>query len=1169
MARTQVIAQVPSFPHWGKVGIGAFALLASPAHGQVLPEFNMTDTVVTLCKGILLDSEDGPGGNIYGNNEDYTFTIDAGGPVTLVFDEVFCTEQGLDLLTFHDGPSILSPQIGPAYSGIYAPPPITSTGYYLTVHFVTDANVAYCGFEAQWTSEVIPPVPPVMTIPTPPLCASNTINLAFSYPIPCDSINPGAFTISGSNSPVVTSATPTNCNGGETQTMQLGIDPPFDRNCPYDVSFEIGIRDRCDSLWYFTINASTQIATCPLGVLMELTEDTICAGTCTELFADVQGCLTYTFNWDNGLPNSAGPHTVCPSTTTTYTVTVTENGTGQTATNSITVVVVDPQISGPTSAICQSDAAFNLSAIPPGGIWSGPGIIDTLAGTLDPDTAGPGTHTIAYALGGCTETITVVIDSMDAGVTHAACPGTAPFFIQYATPSGGTWSGPNVQPNGLFDPSTIGSFLLTYTAGNCSDTVRVNVDNIVGTAQLDTVCQSTYPFDIPVYPFGGRWSGPGIVDSIYGTFDPDEAGGGTHTLLYDMHGCDMSFTIHVKPIDIGHDRSACPSQPPFVLTPAAIPPGGLWNGLGIADANTGLYDPAQAGPVWDVVTYAAPNACIDTIGILVGWTEVNDDTLFFCEGDDALILDENTTGRTPWDGAWSGAGITQDNDGNYFFDPAIAGVGAYMLHFDANNCSDSLWAVVHPASLGVPDMTACSATGAFLLAQLPMGATFTGNGVSSTGVFDPAQAGSGTHTIVYSAPAGCSDSVNIEVYPFLEAGLGGVQETYCSNDVLVDVALYPPGGVFSGLPDTLFNPSLLTNGTYTLVYSIGSGACFSSDTLVFTDHPALATQISASNNPICGGGGSVIEVLPMGGNPNYPVSYQWSDGAFPIETNSVSPDTTTWYVVTTTDGCSDPVVDSMLIVVHPPFQEEFSFSAMQCYGEPGYVVGSVAGPGTYTFTWDDGTMTVGDSVNLPAGELVQVNVVNDATGCDHDTLIQVPSWPAITALFSANPDEPCVPWDQRDVTFIDLSNNAVGGYWVIDGDTVPYSLGTDPSYDLGHAGNYSVELVVWNQGNCTDSMSLDICIQDSEAIFLPDAFSPNGDGNNDGLYVRGGTIADMDFALYDRWGNRVFSSNDAQHGWDGNTNDAPSPSGVYLWTLRATLDDGTTVERTGNITLVR
>ena len=101
--------------------------LTSVAHAQVLQEFNMSDTVVTICKGILLDSEAGPGELIYGNNEDYIFTIDAGSQVTLVFQPTFCLEQGYDFLTFHNGPSINSPQIGPAYSGTTAPPPITAT----------------------------------------------------------------------------------------------------------------------------------------------------------------------------------------------------------------------------------------------------------------------------------------------------------------------------------------------------------------------------------------------------------------------------------------------------------------------------------------------------------------------------------------------------------------------------------------------------------------------------------------------------------------------------------------------------------------------------------------------------------------------------------------------------------------------------------------------------------------------------------------------------------------------------------------------------------------------------------------------------------------------------------------------------------------------------------
>ncbi|MEZ4739826.1 MAG: gliding motility-associated C-terminal domain-containing protein [Flavobacteriales bacterium] len=1151
--------------------LASVAMMADVS-AQVLPEFNMSDTVVTVCKGILLDSEEGPGGNIYGNNEDLTFTIDAGSQITLMFTPTFCLEQGYDFLTFHNGPTINSPQIGPAYSGTTAPPPIVATSGVLTIHFVSDATVAYCGFEAQWTSIVDPPIPPVMTIPVAPACNSGNIDVRFSFAIPCDSITPSAFSISGEGAPTVTNATALGCSGGMTAAMRLTVDPAFDRNCPYTISFRIGIYDRCDSLWFFTLTSNTQVNSCPIDVAILASQDTICAGSCATLFADVNGCLSYTYAWDNGLGPVQGPQSVCPTVTTTYAVTVTENGTGAQATDQITIHVLDPQAIGAPTTVCQSLDAFDLVGSPPGGWWSGAGILDSLAGTFDPDTAGPGAHVLTYGIpGGCEAAITLFVDSMDAGLDEAACPGTDPFLIVDNSPQGGVWSGPFIQPNGLFDPSTVGSYVVTYTAGNCSDTKTINVDNITGQTQLDTVCQSTYPFDIPVQPWGGRWYGAGIVDSLRGTFDPDEAEGGTHILTYALHGCDEQFTIHVKPVDIGGSRSACPSQPaPFTLDPAAIPPGGLWTGNGIVDGSVGTYDPVQAGDGWDEILYFATNGCVDTIGILVGYTSLDVDTLFFCSDSDRLILDRGTTGRTPWDGEWSGTGITQNSDGDRFFDPSVAGVGVHVLHYDANTCGDSLLAIVHPVALAVQDMTVCSIADPFQLANVPPGASFTGAGVSDDGLFDPASAGDGTHTIHYDAPAGCTDSVTIEVLPFLQASLGGVQPTYCSNNVDVSVSFSPPGGVFSGLPGATFNPATLPDGEYTLIYTYGESGCQSSDTLVFEDHPALTTELVVNNNPICADGGAYIQVTTSGGDPDAGVQYQWDNGLFPVASQSVTPSSTTTYHVLTSDGCSDPVLDSITIVVHPPFEPVFSFSAMQCYGEPGYVAGSVNGAGAYTFHWEVGsTELVADSIEIPAGGLAFVTVTNTGTGCTADSLVRVPSWPPITALFSSNPNEPCVDFDQRDVTFIDLSNNAVGGYWVLNTDTVPYSYGTNPNYDHGEAGYYTTQLVVWNEGNCTDSMSLDMCIRGSDAVFIPDVFSPNGDGNNDVLYVRGPTVIDLEFAVYDRWGSQLFTTRSVDQGWDGTVQGELGASGVYLYTLIARTDEGERIERTGNITLVR
>jgi gliding motility-associated-like protein len=63
----------------------------------------------------------------------------------------------------------------------------------------------------------------------------------------------------------------------------------------------------------------------------------------------------------------------------------------------------------------------------------------------------------------------------------------------------------------------------------------------------------------------------------------------------------------------------------------------------------------------------------------------------------------------------------------------------------------------------------------------------------------------------------------------------------------------------------------------------------------------------------------------------------------------------------------------------------------------------------------------------------------------------------------------------------------------------------------------------------------------------------------------------MDFIIFDRWGNKVFESENPNDGWNGNHNNngAPMNMGTYVWYLKATLHDGTSIEKKGNVTLVR
>ena len=86
---------------------------------------------------------------------------------------------------------------------------------------------------------------------------------------------------------------------------------------------------------------------------------------------------------------------------------------------------------------------------------------------------------------------------------------------------------------------------------------------------------------------------------------------------------------------------------------------------------------------------------------------------------------------------------------------------------------------------------------------------------------------------------------------------------------------------------------------------------------------------------------------------------------------------------------------------------------------------------------------------------------------------------------------------------------------------------------------------------------------------VPMAFSPNGDGNNDFLFVYGGQIEKFTFEVYDRWGEKVFTTSSQDIGWDGTFNGKDVSSGVYIYKLKAFFTDGELETSQGNITLVR
>jgi gliding motility-associated-like protein len=88
-------------------------------------------------------------------------------------------------------------------------------------------------------------------------------------------------------------------------------------------------------------------------------------------------------------------------------------------------------------------------------------------------------------------------------------------------------------------------------------------------------------------------------------------------------------------------------------------------------------------------------------------------------------------------------------------------------------------------------------------------------------------------------------------------------------------------------------------------------------------------------------------------------------------------------------------------------------------------------------------------------------------------------------------------------------------------------------------------------------------------VFVPNAFTPNGDGQNDVFMVMGNKLDEFTMVIYNRWGEKVFESQDANMGWDGTFEGKELPSDVFAYMVRLRCFNGEIFEKQGNVSLLR
>lgn len=110
----------------------------------------------------------------------------------------------------------------------------------------------------------------------------------------------------------------------------------------------------------------------------------------------------------------------------------------------------------------------------------------------------------------------------------------------------------------------------------------------------------------------------------------------------------------------------------------------------------------------------------------------------------------------------------------------------------------------------------------------------------------------------------------------------------------------------------------------------------------------------------------------------------------------------------------------------------------------------------------------------------------------------------------------------------------------------------------------------YNSTKCKYNDTIRVCVLlDCGDMFVPNAFSPNNDGKNDVLYVRGKCLVNMTFQVFDRWGEKVFETNDPTIGWDGKYKEQLMNTGIFVYRLEGTTFDSQPFSRKGNVTLIR
>lgn len=537
-------------------------------------------------------------------------------------------------------------------------------------------------------------------------------------------------------------------------------------------------------------------------------------------------------------------------------------------------------------------------------------------------------------------------------------------------------------------------------------------------------------------------------------------------------------------------------------------------------------------------------------------TASNDNSI--CSGQSAQL---NASGAITY--SWSpAAGLSSTTIANPVATPAVT-TQYVVTGTDINGCTDMDTVTITVTSGLNITITASSdsiCTGGNVTLTASGGNTYSWTGGVTNGVpFSPLT--TNTYTVTGSAN-GCSGTANytITVVPIPNLNVSPIQPVICAGDT---VFFNATGAQFyTWSPATfLSNPFIANplctataNTTYTITGSNGAG-CYTQALVNVTVNPTANIVASVSKNPICAG-------EPVTLSANGAVTYVWTNGV----TNGVSfsPNVSNTYTVTGTDanGCENTATVSLTVNTAPVITA-IPTEPVLCEGDSVWL----SATGAISYLWSPGatlsTPTLDSTQSFASGDITYTVTGTDANGCKGTQFVNLDVINNISLELSKSGDIYC--------NAMPIQLAAKGGHNNYSWSPAQLLSNATIANPVANITKTTTFYVRSRLGNCLGKDSITVFYYDNteSGVFMPNAFSPNGDGLNDCYKpVSQGNYDQFEFKIFNRWGQSVFESTNANICWDGNLGPEPAPVGTYFYYLKASGECGT-LRKQGDINLIR